>query len=673
MGQRCPPSAAAMGQSLCSEDTRPANATTGPQVPDIDPGMPAALVPKVAEAGVSREGEPDMRTGAESSARPADPVADEAARAAAAAESKRVEDDKVAAETQRIADDTAAELAKRAEDEAHAAEAQRIQEEVKAKRLEDYKVLIADKEGVMKTEVKAPGAPANRYGFKAKFPPFDRAKHIPIVALINPSSGAQAGGDILNVARRHEYYQDRFFNIIDVVRGQGRGGLMDVLRLRLQEAKEEAKAMNVRMRVISGGGDGTASFALFILLKTLRANPAREEEEGLGDTGNGFIWTDAEMEESFPAMAQLPLGSANDFGNILGWGQKYPGDRAPPKCCFPRSWIGSQLCSWIAAAIDPNTQICNFDMWGLMPAAGAESCDFKIAELTGPRGRSPCQKIDGTKQLIMKEADKPVPFFIGLYFSTGFGAYMVARFQINRRATPFQNRMEYVRQGAGIVLESTPPQLRPRAAGITIVDEYDKQYFPPRDMTPDKGKRYRDVGFYNINWQAHIMHGADRASCAKRCCGSRTGAVFNDGLLDLYRMRFTTYIKNPGTVMQTDKRKDITLSYEAAEGKGIFFQYDGEARYAFSTTGAKFSMHVRKVLNIPVVMGPFYSKKLVGDALSVQPVKFSISGDDDEMKNRVRRRIAKLLDGTIEDELLATTEDMKNAKLNVAPPPGERS
>lgn len=67
------------------------------------------------------------------------------------------------------------------------------------------------------------------------------------------------------------------------------------------------------------------------------------------DSGNGFIWSDEEMAEqwhpgsrrrgfaeklrrvkfghlifelrSFPAIAQMPLGSANDFGNILGWGQ----------------------------------------------------------------------------------------------------------------------------------------------------------------------------------------------------------------------------------------------------------------------------------------------------------------------------------------------------------------
>ena len=33
--------------------------------------------------------------------------------------------------------------------------------------------------------------------------------------------------------------------------------------------------------------------------------------EGLQDTGNGFIWTDQEMADFFPALAQMPLGLIN--------------------------------------------------------------------------------------------------------------------------------------------------------------------------------------------------------------------------------------------------------------------------------------------------------------------------------------------------------------------------
>eukprot|EP00438_Fugacium_kawagutii_P025663 Skav205808 [mRNA] locus=scaffold307:308742:319003:- [translate_table: standard] len=71
---------------------------------------------------------------------------------------------------------------------------------------------------------------------------------------------------------------DRFFNIIDVVRDQRRGGLLDLLRRELCAAKTEAKAMGQRPRVISGGGDGTASFTLFILFAALRADDSRADE-----------------------------------------------------------------------------------------------------------------------------------------------------------------------------------------------------------------------------------------------------------------------------------------------------------------------------------------------------------------------------------------------------------
>ena len=46
--------------------------------------------------------------------------------------------------------------------------------------------------------------------------------------------------------------EDRFFNIIDVVRDQRRGGLLDLLRRELCAAKDEAKAKGTRPRVISG-------------------------------------------------------------------------------------------------------------------------------------------------------------------------------------------------------------------------------------------------------------------------------------------------------------------------------------------------------------------------------------------------------------------------------------
>lgn len=335
---------------------------------------------------------------------------------------------------------------------------------------------------------------------------------------------------------------------------------------------------------------------------------------------------------------------------------------------------------WIDALIDPKTQVSNFDVWGIMPAAGQETVNFKLCELGGKPGRSPKSKVDGKQQLTMKEAGKPTPFFILLYFSTGFGGYLCSRFSINRRSTPFRNRLEYVRQALGMITERCPPQINLRANGVTIdcigPRGHDgaeaASYFPPRKGqkgcggSKARGSRYREVGFYNINWQAHALHGADRAPLVRRLFfGRRRRPVkFNDGLLDMYRMRFKSLFKNPGVCMQTDKKKDMLLSYEAAPGKGIFVQYDGEARFAFSLTGEPFKIYVRKVLSIPVVVGPQCKEKLTALDLKNAPAAFfEMHGETPEQKEQVRIRLLKSLSDGLDKELNATPVEIKAAKL----------
>lgn len=44
----------------------------------------------------------------------------------------------------------------------------------------------------------------------ARLPAFEEGRHVPTLALINPMSGAAAGLDILQVAKRTDYYKARF-------------------------------------------------------------------------------------------------------------------------------------------------------------------------------------------------------------------------------------------------------------------------------------------------------------------------------------------------------------------------------------------------------------------------------------------------------------------------------
>lgn len=516
----------------------------------------------------------------------------------------------------------------------------------------------------MRINVRIDSLPSNRYGSDSRLPQFKKEEHVPVLALINPFAGAMAGSDILAIARRTPYYQDRFFNIIDVVRDQRRGGLLDLLRRELCAAKAEGKAAGRRPRVISGGGDGTASFTLFIIFAALRADDSRAEE-GLADAGNGFIWTDEEMAESFPALVQMPLGSANDFGRTLGWGSKYPGEAESRFRMDWRRHAKDALLKWIEAAISPESPVVNFDIFGIVPAPGQETCDFKLCELGGHRGMDPRVRMDGQKHLVMKEASLPVPLFACLYFSAGFGAYMTARFQMNRRKSAIRNKMEYARQASGILMESIPPQMH---QGLDKVQIFcgEERYFPPRSEDGSGGERYREVGFLNINWQAGMINGAERAPLGARICFTREPAKFNDGMMDMYRGKFLSVLKNPGLKYQTDKREEgLTLTYSGEKGTGIFFQWDGESRFAFSPEGEDFHIHIRKILNIPVVLGPNYDPRTTGEPDNGQPATFCFCGRTEEERQRFAQRVLRGVQGHLHGELLASKEEMQSVGIHL--------
>jgi len=500
----------------------------------------------------------------------------------------------------------------------------------------------------------------NRYGSDVVLPPFDCDRHVPTLALLNPHSGAKAGADILALARKTPYYRTRFFSIVDVVRDQRRGGLLDVFRAELNAAKEEARSRGLRPRLISGGGDGTASFALFMVFLALKADPARGDE-GLADRGNGFVWDDADLEAFFPAVAQLPLGSANDFGHTLGWGHRYPGDRAAPRAASPSRALG-ELSAWLLSVLDPDAPVASFDVWGIMPPGGEASCDFKVCELAGPRGADPrVLADDGQRHLVMKEADTPVPLFCCLYFSVGFFAYMTSRFQLNRHSNPRRNKLEYARQALGIVREPTPPELGRGLERVQVACG-GEAYFPPRGQQAATGARYREVGFLNVNWQGGIAHGADRAPAHRRMWAAREPAKFNDGQVDMYRMKLSSPLRMFGTKYQTDKRTGpVTISCAGGRGQGVFFQWDGEARFAFSPAGQPFHIGIRKILSIPVVLGPNCDRIVKGDPLVGQAVRFGFAGESLEERDSARHRILQCVRGELNRELNATREELESA------------
>jgi len=473
---------------------------------------------------------------------------------------------------------------------------------------------------------------------------------VPLLGLLNPRSGALAGSDILEICRRCPYYKDRFFSITDVVKDQYPGGQMDAFRAELCRAKDEARALRTRPRLVSGGGDGTGSFALFVVFLALRAGGDREERPGtMPDTGNGFVWTDEELAESFPALAQMPLGSANDFANILGWDQKYPG-----RSSFGPRQAFAALCRWFEHVLYPGSGVVSLDVWGIVPPRGQEACDFRIAELAGDAGRCPNRSVNGKRHIQLKEAGMSVPFFVCLYFSAGLGAYMTARFQLNRHDRPIKNRLEYIRQAIGAALEHVPPQMNLRLEEVEFHCEGAK-VFPPRSQ---RGRAYREAGFFNINWQAHLLHGGVRMGWPRRCCRRRQPVQFNDGMMDVFRWKLSSFLRTPSLRILTDRKKELNLRFHGEKGTGLFFQWDGEARFAFSPTGEPFNIFIRQVLSVPVVLGPYHNPGLTGLKGPREPACFKFCGDAPEDVEQVRQRVLRSTQGELDQELNGSAEDI---------------
>merc|ERR550532_2285554 len=164
---------------------------------------------------------------------------------------------------------------------------------------------------------------------------------------------------------------------------------------------------------------------------------------------------------------------------------------------------------------------------------------------------------------------------------------------------------------------------------------------------------------------SQAFHGASRASLRRRLLGgsAREPVKFNDGLVDIFRIRGAlSFVKNPGLRLQTDKKQDLKLNFGGPEGTGIFFQYDGEARYAFSPEGKDFNIFIRRVLRVPVVLGPQHCARLTGGAESV-PAGFEICGETKQEREEVRRRIFRLFNGELVQELCASRQELERANL----------
>jgi len=400
-------------------------------------------------------------------------------------------------------------------------------------------------------------------------PDEDTSDDVPFLALVNPHSGSRMGAVFFDEARRFPEWRRRVFDIVEVA---SRPSTARAFRKQLDAVKQDAQrkmlardSPHFRPRLICGGGDGTASFALWCVFRAL-----------FDDANQHLRWSDDDLQRYFPALVQMPLGTGNDLAGILGWGRKIKPstDKA-----------GSR--TWLKHALSHRRPVQPFDVWGFYPADKVDR-GFKVCSLARVPKETPAEPE-------FKEAGPSVPFLSLLYFSIGFDAFVGAQVELNRTTSRMANFLEYCKAVPAGILGAQRRNVD--LTGVTIRvpsddnEAPDECYFPPPHRSVEDSE-YESVGFMNIDSiYAGIISATEKAD-------------FQDGRLDLFRQR--DVIGNAlrrGRKFVTQKTSRATFSVPPRL-PGVHFQFDGESRFAFNPSNEGFEFEVRRVLQIPVVIGP---------------------------------------------------------------------
>jgi len=442
--------------------------------------------------------------------------------------------------------------------------------------------------------------------FPSVAPQDPESADVPFLGLINPHSGNRMGTVILEAAQRDPCYAARFFNIIEVATNPDKMEAfrqqVEVVRRETQEKMRCQPDETWRPRLLCGGGDGTASFAIWCFFRAL-----------CRDDGS-CLWSDDELSCFFPAFVQLPLGTGNDFAGVLGWGRTIDPSGSPAKTK-----------AWFTEALSQERMVLPFDVWGLFPRGDK---NLKVCSLAGLDEKHP-------ERPKFKTAGPSVLFLTLLYFSLGYEAFVASRVECNRTNSRLWNFKEYFTSGLSTLVGAE--RKNNDLTGVTACVPHElgmKQYFPPggensgpqradsaeevsseleaapREETPksefgpprrtfeerNAGARgghtrttYESVGFMNIDSISGGMWSAQRPSS------------FNDGLVDLFRQR--NYFGNLKRGCRFDTEKHSLVHFNIpVELPGVHCQSDGESRFLFNPDCGEVDLEVRRVMQIPVVI-----------------------------------------------------------------------
>lgn len=431
-------------------------------------------------------------------------------------------------------------------------------------------------------EVEAALMPHVRSYSASSFAPRILQDNAPFVGLLNPSSGNRMGAPFLDEFRSFPSYRGRCFNIVHVAT---RPATLAAFRRRLEVIKDEAERTGNRPRLVCAGGDGTASFAIWCFFKALHF----EVTEGC----SGLLWSDEELQRFFPALVQMPLGTGNDLAGILGWGRVMD---PFSHHAYAKKWLENAFCN--------RRPVVPFDVWGFFPQG--EGPGLKLCQLAG---------IDENHadRPRFKVAGPSVPFLSLLYYSMGYDAFVAAEVEINRTSSQLLNKLEYVQSGTRALLGAKRrhvdltgikvdvPVIPSGSSPVAGASLEERQYFPPVERG-STGSEYATCGCMNIN------------SLAAGFLTASEPAKFGDGLIDLFRQR--NYLGNAlrrGRGMDTEKHSRATFRIPA-QLPGVHIQFDGEARYLFQPEQKDGAWQLRRVMQIPVVLGPESQEIAIGSS-----------------------------------------------------------
>jgi len=175
---------------------------------------------------------------------------------------------------------------------------------------------------------------------------------------------------------------------------------------------------------------------------------------------------------------------------------------------------------------------------------------------------------------------------------------------MNRTESRIGNFLEYATQISTGLLGSSKKHINLTGIKVHACSEDDGKhvYFPPPHR-PGKGSDYQTLGFLNVN------------SFAGGNLRAQESALFDDGQLDLFRQKdFIGNAMRRGMQYKTLKQKEAVFKIPSSL-LGVHCQYDGEARFAFQPQGEDFELDVKRVMQIPVAIGPDTSEPIFGSCL----------------------------------------------------------